>query len=108
MCFAEPFENERSNFTSIAQNLCYYLFLISYIAQSFRSPLDDNVPFIAAFAGISLFTAAFGVSLLVNDGGNTMMKSLMSPFGFGRTSPSSSDVANRIPNIGNVVKHTCH
>lgn len=70
-----------------------------YRTQSFRSPLDDNVPFIAAFAGISLFTAAFGVSLLVNDGGNTMMKSLMSPFGFGRTSPSSSDVANRIPNI---------
>ena len=93
---------------SISQNSCYYLLFIFYIAQSFRSPLDDNVPFIAAFAGISLFTAAFGVSLLVNDGGNTMMKSLMSPFGFGRTSPSSSDVANRIPNIGNVAKHACY
>jgi len=60
------------------------------------SGIEDHYAGLAAFAGISLVAAAISVNMLNYNGG--MMKSVISPFGFGRTS-TSTDVSSRIPNL---------
>lgn len=61
------------------------------------SGIEDNYAALAAIAGVSLLTAAISVNMFAYHDGD-MMKSLISPFGFGRTS-TSTDVASNIPNL---------
>ena len=67
------------------------------------SGIDNNYAAFAAVAGVSLITAAISVNMFANNDVN-MIESLISPFGFGRTSKSTA-IASNIPNLGIVLNN---
>ena len=89
-------------------NLIPILALATKEISNWRSSsgIGKDYASLAAFAGVSLLGAAIAVNMFAQNNGG-MMKSLISPLGFGRTT-KSTDVASKIPNLGNVFLRLCH
>ena len=61
--------------------------------------MDNEYAALAAISGLSVLAVGISLNMFANSDSGDMMKSLISPFGFGRTS-QTTDVANNIPNLG--------
>ena len=67
--------------------------------------MDSDYAALAAISGLSVLAVGISLNMLANNNGGDMMKSLISPFGFGRTS-QSADASNNIPNLGKLTLHS--
>jgi len=60
--------------------------------------MDNEYAALAAISGLSVLAVGISLNMFANSDSGDMMKSLISPFGFGRTS-QTTDVASNIPNL---------
>jgi len=65
--------------------------------RAFRG-MDSDYAALAAISGLSVLAVGISLNMLANNNGGDMMKSLISPFGFGRTS-QSAEASSNIPNL---------
>ena len=67
--------------------------------------MDSDYAALAAISGLSVLAVGISLNMFANNNGGDMMKSLISPFGFGRTS-QSTDSTSTIPNLGKLTFHS--
>ena len=64
--------------------------------------MDNEYAALAAISGLSVLAVGISLNMFANSDSGDMMKSLISPFGFGRTS-QTTDVASNVPNLGKLI-----
>ena len=95
------FMNDIYVFTFRTIFLCIFSIVLTPSSNHQRGfgGMDNEYTALAAISGLSVLAVGISLNMFANSDSGDMMKSLISPFGFGRTS-QSTDVVNTIPNLG--------